>query len=586
MRKEWSIARRLFLAHALFIVVLTVFVATTFFVDARDRGYVETGNRMLAVATAIADSPLVLAASESADASTALQPYALALSQDAGLDFITIMAPDRTRWTHPTQTEIGKHYIGAIEPALSGTAFTEISTGTLGPSVRAVVPVTDANGTVRALVAVGTTTSNITIALNARLPSVLGLALGLLVSGSVVTWLLGRYLRRVTLGWGPEHLAQLFVYYDSVLHSVREGIVLVDLHGDLVLYNDQAARLLGIPPRQTASVNTVAASEERPPTLNELSLPPSLGELLRSGRTAQDEIHLTGSRVLVVSQEPAIAPPTSANRGKATPMGFVATIRDHTDLQTLGSELQSMHTLSDALRAQTHEHSNRLHTIVSLMELGRTDQALEFATKDLELSQKLADEMVGSVDEPVISALIMGKSAQANELGIALTVNASGTLAQSGLSIKDLVTVLGNLVDNALDAAASGDDPRWVSVTVLSTNQDVVIEVADSGDGVSPGLIDDVLRLGFSTKGADATGSTATRRGPTSAVVPMPGRSVGARGIGLALVRQAVTRLGGTLTIGRRAGAVFTVTIPAVTIRAVTIPAGPLLDTPSAVDHV
>ena len=486
------------------------------------------------------------------------------------------MAPDRTRWTHPTQTEIGKHYIGAIEPALSGTAFTEISTGTLGPSVRAVVPVTDANGTVRALVAVGTTTSNITIALNARLPSVLGLALGLLVSGSVVTWLLGRYLRRVTLGWGPEHLAQLFVYYDSVLHSVREGIVLVDLHGDLVLYNDQAARLLGIPPRQTASVNTVAASEERPPTLNELSLPPSLGELLRSGRTAQDEIHLTGSRVLVVSQEPAIAPPTSANRGKATPMGFVATIRDHTDLQTLGSELQSMHTLSDALRAQTHEHSNRLHTIVSLMELGRTDQALEFATKDLELSQKLADEMVGSVDEPVISALIMGKSAQANELGIALTVNASGTLAQSGLSIKDLVTVLGNLVDNALDAAASGDDPRWVSVTVLSTNQDVVIEVADSGDGVSPGLIDDVLRLGFSTKGADATGSTATRRGPTSAVVPMPGRSVGARGIGLALVRQAVTRLGGTLTIGRRAGAVFTVTIPAV----------PLLDTPSAVDHV
>lgn len=581
MRKEWSIARRLFLAHALFIVVLTVFVATTFFVDARDRGYVETGNRMLAVATAIADSPLVLAASESADASTALQPYALALSQDAGLDFITIMAPDRTRWTHPTQTEIGKHYIGAIEPALSGTAFTEISTGTLGPSVRAVVPVTDANGTVRALVAVGTTTSNITIALNARLPSVLGLALGLLVSGSVVTWLLGRYLRRVTLGWGPEHLAQLFVYYDSVLHSVREGIVLVDLHGDLVLYNDQAARLLGIPPRPTASVNTVAASEERPPTLNELSLPPSLGELLRSGRTAQDEIHLTGSRVLVVSQEPAIAPPTSANRGKATPMGFVATIRDHTDLQTLGSELQSMHTLSDALRAQTHEHSNRLHTIVSLMELGRTDQALEFATKDLELSQKLADEMVGSVDEPVISALIMGKSAQANELGIALTVNASGTLAQSGLSIKDLVTVLGNLVDNALDAAASGDDPRWVSVTVLSTNQDVVIEVADSGDGVSPGLIDDVLRLGFSTKGADATGSTATRRGQTSAVVPMPGRSVGARGLGLALVRQAVTRLGGTLTIGRRAGAVFTVTIPAVTIRAV-----PLLDTPSAVDHV
>ncbi|TFD55567.1 sensor histidine kinase [Cryobacterium sp. Hh7] len=544
MRKEWSIARRLFFAHALFIVMLTLFVGTAFFVDARDRGYVETGNRMLAVATAIADSPLVLAASESADPSASLQPYTLELSADAGLDFITIMAPDRTRWTHPTDTEIGRDYIGAIAPALSGTAFTEISTGTLGPSVRAVVPVTDADGTVRALVAVGTTTSNITIALNARLPSVLGLALGLLTSGSVVTWLLGRYLRRVTLGWGPEHLAQLFVYYDSVLHSVREGLVLVDLHGDLVLYNDQAATLLGIPPRPAAG------SFERPQALTALSLPPSLGDLLRSGRNAHDEIHVTGTRVLVVNQEPATA---SGNAGaRAEPMGFVATIRDHTDLQNLGSELQSMRTLSDALRAQTHEHSNRLHTIVSLMELGRTEQALEFATKDLELSQRLADEMVGSVDEPVISALIMGKSAQANELGITLTVTASGTLAQSGLSIQDLVTVLGNLVDNALDAAAGGDDPRRVSVTVSSTEQAVVIEVADSGAGVALDVIDEVLRLGFSTKG---TGT------------------VGGRGLGLALVRQAVTRLGGTLTIGRREGAVFTVTIPAIALPAAPLPA-------------
>ena len=565
MRREWSIARRLFVAHALFVVVLSGLVAAILFVDARDRGYDETSNRMLAVATAIADSPLVLVASDAADPSTTLQPYALELTQDAGLDFITIMAPDRTRWTHPNAAEIGQDYIGAIEPAVSGTAFTEISTGTLGPSVRAVVPVTDDGGTVRALVAVGTTTTNISIALNARLPSVLGLALALLASGSVGTWLLGRYLRRVTLGWGPEHLAQLFVYYDSVLHSVREGLVLVDLHGDLVLYNDQAASLLGIPPRPAAG------SFERPQALTALSLPPSLGDLLRSGRSAHDEIHLTGTRVLVVNQEPATA------SGNAEPMGFVATIRDHTDLQNLGSELQSMQTLSDALRAQTHEHSNRLHTIVSLMELGRTEQALDFATKDLELSQRLADEMVGSVDEPVISALIMGKSAQANELGITLTVTASGTLAQSGLSIQDLVTVLGNLVDNALDAAAGGDDPRRVSVTVSSTEQAVVIEVADSGAGVTPDLIDDVLRLGFSTKGGgrdgtDLTGTDLTGTGSTgtdltgtgSTGAGGPGRSIGGRGLGLALVRQAVTRLGGTLDIGRREGAVFTVTIPAV----------------------
>ena len=324
--------------------------------------------------------------------------------------------------------------------------------------------------------------------------------------------LLGRYLRRVTLGWGPERLAQLFVYYDSVLHSVREGLVLVDRNGDLVLYNDQAATLLGIPPRPAVD------STEHPPSLSAVSLPPSLGELLRSGRTAHDEIHVTDTRVLVVSQEPAVAPSTSTSRPSPTPMGFVATIRDHTDLQNLGRELQSMQTLSEALRAQTHEHSNRLHTIVSLMELGRTDQALDFATKDLELSQRLADEMLGAVDEPVISALIMGKSAQANELGVHLTVTASGTLAQSGLSIQDLVTVLGNLVDNALDAAAAGTDPRWVSVMVSSTEPAVVIEVADSGSGVAPDVLDDVLRLGFSTKGPPTSSNHARswRRSVTS----------------------------------------------------------------------
>ncbi|MCU1408658.1 MAG: Histidine kinase [Microbacteriaceae bacterium] len=542
MKRRWSIARQLFVAHALFIVVLTAFVGTALFVDAQGRSYTETEDRVIAVATTIADNPLVLQASTSADPSSILQPYAQRVTADAHLDFITIMNTDRTRWTHPTPSEIGKPYIGAIQRALNGERFTETSTGTLGPSVRAVVPVTDGDGTVRALVAAGVTTSNIAIALQARLPAVLALALVLLVAGSLVSWLLGRYLRRVTLGWGPEQLAQLFVYYDSMLHSVREGLLLVDLRGNLVLYNDYAAQLLGIPVQPSGPVR-----ERRPRRLDELHLSTGLDELLRSGRVAHDEVHVTETRVLVMSQQPALTPPAYGRKRAA--MGSVVTVRDHTDLQVLGDELQTMHTLSDALRAQTHEHSNRLHTLVSLMELGRTPEALEFATKDLELSQRLTDEFIGAVDEPVISALLMGKAAQANELGVALTVEASGSLSESGLSVHDLVTVLGNLVDNALDAAAAGAVPRHVDVSVSRTSDAVVIEVADSGAGVPPGSSGDILRHGYSTKEPGSQG----------------------RGIGLALVRQSVARLGGTLDVGRRHGAVFTVTIP---VRPVMAPDG------------
>jgi len=223
------------------------------------------------------------------------------------------------------------------------------------------------------------------------------------------------------------------------------------------MYNDQAAELLGLEPRDSDG------DPSRPPLLADLPLAPSLQELFASGLTAHDEIHLTGPRIVVVNQGPAVGPHSPGARRPAV-FGTVATIRDRTEIESLGSELETMRTLSDALRAQTHEHANRLHTMVSLLELGRTREALEFATKDLALSQQLTDEMVSSVDEPVLSALIMGKAAEANERGVKLTLSAQGSASVTGLAVQDLVTILGNLLDNAIDAAADGALPRTVEL--------------------------------------------------------------------------------------------------------------------------
>jgi two-component system, CitB family, sensor kinase len=564
MIQRWSIARRLFVAQLLFVVALTAIVGTATFVDARDHAYEEAGRRMAGIATTVADAPFVLQAASAADPTALLQPYALKIIKDADADFVTIMAPDRTRWTHPRDEELGKPYIGSIDAALNGQVFTEVTAGTLGPSVRTIAPVKDAAGKVRALVAAGVTVRTVDVAVSSRLPALLAIALALLAGGAAASWLLGRYLRRVTRGWGPEQLGQLFAYYESVLHSVREGVILIDPKGKVVMYNDQAAELLGLPKQDSDAVTGAEAAgaagsgRQTAPSLAELPLAPSLKELFGSGRTALDEIHLTGSRILVVNQGPAVGPESAGarQRGAAsgapvhgTPVyGTVATIRDRTEIESLGSELETMHTLSDALRAQTHEHANRLHTIVSLMELGRTHEALDFATKDLELSQSLTDDIVSSIEEPVLGALIMGKAAEAHERGVELTLSAGGSTAATGLAVQDLVAILGNLLDNAIDAAAEAPAPRLVELSVETTGAALEITVEDSGPGIDPSAVEDIFRHGFSTKTAGPFG----------------------RGLGLALVRQAVQRLGGTMTITSPAGALFRVTLPFTTLPVTT----------------
>ncbi|MCO4251012.1 sensor histidine kinase [Pseudarthrobacter raffinosi] len=534
MIHKWSLAKRFLVTHLLFTLALTMLVGTASYLDARDRTYTEAGLRMRGIAAAVATNPLVLEAIESTDPSSILQPYAKDVMEGAGADFVTIMAPDRTRWTHPNDQELGKPYIGSIDAALKGRPETEIVSGTLGPSVRTIVPLLDSGGTVRGLVAAGVTVGSVDGDVLGRLPAVVIIVLAMLFGGSLAAWLLGRYLRGVTRGWGPEQLAQLFAYYESVLHSVREGLILIDTKGRVVMYNDHAAELLGLEHRGSGD------DQLRPPLLSDLPLAESLKELFESGRTAHDEIHLTGPRIVVVNQGPAVGPDSPGLRRPAV-FGTVATIRDRTEIESLGSELETMRTLSDALRAQTHEHANRLHTMVSLLELGRTREALEFATKDLELSQQLTDEMVSSVDEPVLSALIMGKAAEANERGVKLTLSAEGSASVAGLAVQDLVTILGNLLDNAIDAAADGAVPRTVELTVESDAEGLDITVEDSGSGVDPAAVEDIFRHGFSTKASGPFG----------------------RGIGLALVRQAVQRLGGTMTITGKDGARFQVFLPA-----------------------
>ncbi|PPF80297.1 histidine kinase, partial [Subtercola sp. Z020] len=220
--RRWSISTRLFVLQFVFILVLTLIALAWLWNDARGIVEQSAADRSLSVATSIADNPFVVSNVESADPSAQLEPYAQNLMADTRTDFITIMAPDRTRFTHPNPAEIGRPFVGTIEPALEGRSFTETYTGTLGPSVRAVVPIRDADGDIVALVAAGVTVSKVSVALGERLPFVFAFAALTLLFGALVSWALSRYLGRVTWGRGPEELGRMFLYYEGVLHAVRE----------------------------------------------------------------------------------------------------------------------------------------------------------------------------------------------------------------------------------------------------------------------------------------------------------------------------------------------------------------------------
>ena len=415
-----SAASRVFLILLLAALLIGGLVAVFLVVEAQRATHAEAERVTAATAETIAESRAVVDALAAAvddtarsDATRALEPYALDVIDAAQLDFVTIMTVDGVRITHPDISQIGEVYLGTI-PSKPRT-LTEVFTGTLGPSVRSIVPVSTDDGTLVGWVAAGVTTESIADTLVRRLPLSMGITAGLVVVGALGAWAARRATRRIA--------------------------------GDL-------------------------------------------------------------------------------------PAGQV---RDAV------SSYESIRTLGEALRAQTHEHGNRMHTAVALLELGRTSEAIEILTETSRASQSLVDQVTARTQgDPVVGALLLGKASQAKERGIDWRVGIDPETPRSPLSTVDSVSVLGNLIDNAMDASADSAD-RWVSVSLRpSDDGGIVLEVADSGPGVPVALRTRIFDAGFSTKPSGIDG----------------------RGVGLALVRSLVDEVRGSVEL-RHEPTTFRVTLPA-----------------------
>ncbi len=522
-RPPRSLAGQLFAMQVLLVAVVVAGCAVFAYATARGQAEESARRQAGAVARAVADSPSVReavhGAARGADPSAALQPYAERVRVDSGVDFVTIMAPDGRRWTHPDPRRIGEPFMGNTARALRGETFSETYTGTLGPSIRVVTPLMD-DGKVIGMVSSGITVRAISARLAQQLSVLAWVAAGALALGGVGTYIVNARLRRHTHGMNAAELSRMYDYHQAALHGVREGLLMLDGQRRITLINDAGRELLGLP----GDIRGTGAAD--------LGLPAPLTGALLADRPRVDEVHLTADRVLVLNSSPV------AGGGRR---GTVVTLRDHTELQSLTGELDQERGFTEALRSQAHEAANRLHTVVSLIELGRADEAVEFATAELELAQALTDEVVTGVGEPVLVALLLGKAAQAHERGVelVLTPDSRAVDGRTGtVPARDLVTVLGNLLDNAVDAL-TGVPAARIAVTVRPEGDALLLRVTDNGPGLPTGAAADVFLRGWSGKGEG-------------------------RGLGLALVRQVAHRHGGSAVAseGPGGGAEFTVRLP------------------------
>jgi two-component system, CitB family, sensor kinase len=515
-----SLARQLLLLQLVVVVVAVVVAGIAAVRAADDRATEQQRERALSVAEALSVSGEVRAALRRDDPSQLLQPLAERVRRTSDLGFVVFMSPTGQRYSHPDPARIGGRFIGTIAPAQAGRAFTETATGTLGPSERAVVPIRDGSR-VAGLVAVGVLQETIADQVSRQLPGLLASLAIAVVVGGLLSLLVARRVRRQTRGLDPDELAALYDHHDAVLHAIREGVVVVGRDDRLLLANGEARRLLGLDDDAVG----------RP--IAELVEDPALLAAMRGRSDAGEGLHVVGSRVLVTGQRPA----ERDGRQIAT----VTTLRDRTELEGLVRELATVRGLADALRAQAHESANELHTVVGLVELGRHEDAIAFATRRMRVTQDEVDLVQQRIGDPALAALLLAKAATGRERGVHVALDGDSDLPAGALPSEDLVTIVGNLIDNALDALAGRVGGR-IDVRLAMEGERVLVQVRDDGPGIPTAALDQVFEAGWSTK---------------------PGTATGRRGLGLALVNTAAARLGGRVRAANDGGAVLTVDIPA-----------------------
>ena len=481
--------------------------------------------RALAIARTFATMPSIREAlvGRSPTDRRLIQSLAEQVRHGTGATYIVVIDRNGFRYSHPNPALIGKRILEPVI-ALDGRDHTGVDHGNLGISANAKVPVRAPGGNrapILGEVSAGILEGKVSDQLLHELPSLLWYFACALAIGVVASVTLARRLKRSTFGLELDEIAALVQEREAMLHGIREGMITLDRDGQVTLINDEARRLIPLDGDPVGRPIDEAVSHRR------------LCDLLTGTLAGPDTVVVTDDHILMVNRMPV------SRDGRD--LGAVITLRDRTELEGLLRELDSVDALTDALRAQQHEFSNRMHTIAGLIELGDRDAAVRYALDVSGQTAGRAEAIRERVEAPEIAALLMAKTTVAAERGVQLKLSEDSGLTAADIDATTMVSIVGNLIDNAIDAAAAAREPAIVTVRFSTCEEHVTIQVSDTGSGVPNELSRRIFTDGFTTNSPDG------RRH---------------RGIGLALVHRLVSRAGGTITVNCTGATTFTVLLP------------------------
>ncbi|MGZ0148458.1 ATP-binding protein [Kribbella sp. WER1] len=520
-----TLASRILLA-VLAIVGLTMAAGLALYVSVtRETADRNAEERAAGIATSVADLPLVAQAMTDPGVRSELRAAADHVVADTGASYVVVIGADGVRYTHPIAALIGQRIEEPVV-ALDGKVHTGVDNGSLGRSANARVPVRNVAGTPIGEVSVGIRESDVSARVSQVVWPVVFYTALVLAIGVAASLILAHAIKRVTFGLEPAEIVGLVQEREAMLHGIREGVIAFDPDGRVNVLNDEARRLLDLPAAQLGQ------------RLPELVPAGRLRDLLSGVVAGSDVVVVTDNNLLVLNRMPVIVAGRSA--------GWVVTIRDRTELEALVRQLDSVEALTTALRAQEHEYSNRLHVLSVLLGIGEVEEATAYAEEVIGQSSLAADVVRSRIAPPVVAALLIAKTTVAAERDVEVRLAPGSELPAGDLDYTPLLTVLGNLIDNAVDAvsgAAASSHPRGrVTVELDGSTSEVRLVVSDTGPGIPADRLADVFLDGYSTKEPRDGGMR--------------------RGVGLALVHRLVRRAGGTIAATSPAGARFEVRLP------------------------